>query len=68
MQSLACEPFLVLFTILVLLLAIDAMDATARRDGNNERAMKKRLEKRTIRGNAKRRAGERGGAGERDRR
>jgi len=64
MQSLACEPFLVLFTIL----AIDAMDATARRDGNNERAMKKRLEKRTIRGNAKRRAGERGGAGERDRR
>jgi hypothetical protein len=50
------------------LLAIDAMDATARRDGNNERAMKKRLEKRTIRGNAKRRAGERGGAGERDRR
>jgi hypothetical protein len=63
MQSLACEPFLVLFTTLK-----DAMDATARRDGNNERAMKKRLEKRTIRGNAKRRAGERGGAGERDRR
>ena len=58
------------FTAIVpnFLLAIDAMDATARRDGNNERAMKKRLEKRTIRGNAKRRAGERGGAGERDRR
>ena len=34
------------------------MDATARRDGNNERAMKKRLEKRTIRGDdAKRRRG-----------